>query len=91
MTVSGSGVAPVQHSVSLSWAASTSGVIVYNVYRGSVSGGPYARVSSNDTGLSYTDSAVSGGQTYYYVVTAVDSTGTESTYSNQVQAVVPSP
>jgi fibronectin type 3 domain-containing protein len=88
----GSGVAPVQHSVSLSWAASTTtGVVGYNVYRGSVSGGPYAQVNSNDPGLTYTDSGVSTGQTYYYVVTAVDSTGTESPYSNQAQAVVPSP
>jgi hypothetical protein len=89
-SLSGSGVAPVQHSVSLSWAAST-GVTGYNVYRGGVSGGPYAQVTSLDTGLAYTDSAVSAGQTYYYVVTSVDSTGTESTYSNQVQAVIPSP
>ena len=81
MALSGSGVVPVQHSVSLSWAASTTtGVVGYHVYRGTVSGGPYAQVSSNDTGLTYTDSGVSAGQTYYYVVTAVDSTGTESTY-----------
>lgn len=92
MALSGSGVAPVQHSVSLSWAASTTtGVVGYNVYRGSASGGPYAQVNSNNTGLTYTDSGINAGQTYYYVVTAVDSTGTESTYSNQAQAVVPSP
>ena len=92
MALSGSGVAPVPHSVNLSWAASsTTGVVGYNVYRGSVSGGPYAQVSSNDAGLTYTDSGVSAGQTYYYVVTTVDSTGTESTYSNQAQVVVPSP
>ena len=38
-----------------------------------------------------TDNSVVGGQTYYYVVTAVDSSGAESGYSNQTQAVVPSP
>jgi hypothetical protein len=90
-SLSGSGVAPAQHSVSLSWAASTTGVTGYNVYRGGASGGPYAQVTSLDTGLTYTDSTVSAGQTYYYVVTSVDSTSTESTYSNQVQAVIPSP
>jgi fibronectin type 3 domain-containing protein len=34
---------------------------------------------------------VQSGQTYYYVVTAVDTSGAESVYSNQVQAIVPSP
>ena len=92
MTLTGSGATPVQHSVNLSWApSSTTGVVGYNVYRGSISGGPYAQVSSLDSGLSYSDGSVSAGQTYYYVVTAVDGTGTESTYSNQAQAVLPSP
>jgi len=91
-SLTGSGVAPVQHSVSLSWMASTStGIVGYNVYRGTVSGGPYARVTSLDSGVTFTDSTVSAGQTYYYVVTAMDSTGTESLYSNQAQAMVSSP
>jgi fibronectin type 3 domain-containing protein len=82
----------VQHSASLSWTGSkTTGVVGYNVYRGTASGGPYAQVGSLDAGLTYMDSAVSAGQTYYYVVTAVDSTGAESVFSNQAQAVVPSP
>ncbi len=90
--VTGSGVMP-QHSVNLGWNTSTSGDVVgYNIYRGTVSGGPYTRINSAlDTAPSDTDTAVIGGQTYYYVVTAVDSTGVESGYSNQTQAVVPSP
>ena len=90
--VTGSGVMP-QHSVNLGWNTSTSGDVVgYNIYRGNVSGGPYTRINSAmDTATSETDNAVTGGQTYYYVVTAVDSTGMESTYSNQTQAVVPTP
>ena len=35
-----------QHTVSLSWAASTSTVVSYNVYRGTQSGGPYAVLNS---------------------------------------------
>jgi fibronectin type 3 domain-containing protein len=31
------------------------------------------------------------GQLYYYVVTAVDSSGVESVYSNQASATVPTP
>jgi fibronectin type 3 domain-containing protein len=72
-------------------ASTSTGIVGYNVYRGTVSGGPYAKLTSLDTGVTFSDSAVSAGQTYYYVVTAVDSTGTESLYSNQAQAVVPSP
>jgi fibronectin type 3 domain-containing protein len=67
-------------------------VMGYNIYRGTVSGGPYTRINSSLTTAPYsTDSTVQGGQTYYYVTTAVDSTGMESTYSNQVQALIPIP
>jgi len=41
--------------------------------------------------MSYSDSTVQSGQTYYYATTAVDSSGTESTYSNQVQVAIPFP
>ena len=34
---------------------------------------------------------VQSGQTYYYVVTAVDSSNVESTYSNQASATIPTP
>lgn len=37
-------------------------------------------------GTSYTDSGLTSGKTYYYVVTAGDSTGKESAYSNQATA-----
>jgi hypothetical protein len=91
-SLTGDGVAPPQHSVSLSWAASTSTVVGYNVYRGGTSGGPYTRINSAlESSTNYTDSSVQAGQTYYYVATAVDSTGAESAYSSQVQAVIPSP
>jgi fibronectin type 3 domain-containing protein len=90
--LTGDGVAPPQHSVSLSWAASTSTVVGYNVYRGGTSGGPYTKINSAlESSTNYTDSSVQAGQTYYYVATAVDSTGAESAYSSQVQAVIPSP
>lgn len=87
------GVTTTPHSVTLSWAASTSSNVVgYNVYRGTVSGGPYTKVTASLVStLNYTDSSVQGGTTYYYVVTAVDNTGMESSYSNMATAVVPSP
>ena len=89
-SLTGSGVSLVQHSVSLSWNPSTSQVTGYNVYRGSAAGGPYAKVNSTlDAATAYTDSTVASAHTYYYVTTAVNSSGQESTFSNQVQVPVP--
>lgn len=81
------------HLVDLSWTASTSVVVGYNVYRGTVSGGPYATKLNSAVvpGTAYTDTAVVAGQTYFYVVTAVDANGVESVYSNQASALVPTP
>ena len=91
-TLSGTGVAPTQHSVSLSWTDSGSGIVGYNVYRGSISGGPYAKINSAlDSTTTYTDTSVLAGKTYYYVTTSVNGSGMQSGYSNQAQAVVPSP
>lgn len=91
-SASGSG-ATVQHIIDLSWNASTSGSIAgYNVYRANASSGPYSKINSSlDPALSYSDNTVSSGKTYYYETTAVDSSGVESSYSNQVQVVVPFP
>lgn len=93
LPLTGTATAAPPPSVTLSWNASTSsGVDGYNLYRGTVSGGPYTRLNSTlNTTMSATDNTVVAGQTYYYVTTAVNAAGTESAYSNQVQAVVPSP
>ncbi|MGC2418422.1 MAG: choice-of-anchor D domain-containing protein [Candidatus Acidiferrales bacterium] len=89
ISVSGTGAATAS-SVSLSWASSSSsGVVGYNVYRGTISGGPYTKLPlSPVTSSPATDSTVSSG-TYYYVVTAVDSSNNESADSNQATASVP--
>jgi len=86
-SLSGTGIAP--YSVSLSWDASSSQVSGYNVYRGGKNGGPYTKIDTLDSNTSYTDSTVASGNTYYYVTTAVNSSGQESSYSNQVKAVIP--
>jgi centrosomal CEP192-like protein len=90
-SLTGNGIAPVQHSVALTWNPSTStNVVGYNVYRGTTSGGPYTKLNSApDPGTSDTDTTVQSGQTYYYVVSAIDSNANESLFSNQVQAVIP--
>ena len=91
--LAGNGVAAASHSVDLSWNASTTtGVVGYNVYRGGASGGPYSKIDAAlEASTAYTDNTVSAGQTYYYVTTAVDGSGSESGYSNQTTAVIPAP
>ena len=78
------------HSVALSWTASTSTVSGYNVYRATISGAQYTLVNSSlITALAYTDTSVQSGTTYYYVTTAVDASGIESVFSNQVSTPIP--
>ena len=89
-TLDGNGAQAGAHTVALTWDASTSSVIGYNVYRGTQPGGPYQKLTSSlEPNTTYTDESVLSGTTYYYVTTAVNSSQVESTYSNQAQAVVP--
>jgi hypothetical protein len=79
-------------AVDLSWVASSSPDITgYNVYRGTVSGGPYAKINSGGlvASTTYSDTTVATNTTYYYVTTAVNSSNEQSGYSNQVTAPVP--
>src|SRR5271156_2989974 len=90
ISLSGTGVAPA--SVALSWIASTSPDIAgYNEYRGTTQG-TYSKVNTSlVAGTAYTDAAVQSGQdiTYYYVVTAVNSSGVESAQSSPASVTVP--
>jgi hypothetical protein len=85
--LSGTGTAPY---VSLSWIASSSQVSGYNVYRSTSKTGSYTKMNSKlDPDTTYSDATVVSGSTYYYATTAVNSSGKESTYSDQVTVVVP--
>ncbi len=74
--------------VSLDWNNNTEpDVNGYNVYRSTVSGGPYTRLNGTLlTSSDYNDTSVTNGITYYYVVTAVDTSLNESANSSQVSA-----
>jgi hypothetical protein len=90
VSLSGSGLQAVSHDVVLSWNASTSTVIGYNVYRGQASGGPYTKVTSAPVSVtSDVDSTVQSGSTYYYTVTSIDSSNMESGFSNETSAIIP--
>ncbi|HEX4075305.1 MAG TPA: choice-of-anchor D domain-containing protein [Candidatus Acidoferrales bacterium] len=89
IALSGTGAAQA-YSVDLNWSASASSVTGYNVYSGTVSGGPYTKLTSSPVAsTNYTDTSVQQTKTYYYVVTSVNSENQESPYSTQVSAVIP--
>jgi hypothetical protein len=94
VTGGGSIMAPAgsSHYVTLTWTASTTtGVTGYNVYRSQTTGGPYTKLTATAvTGTTYTDSTVTAGTTYYYVATALVGSS-ESGYSTQASATVPTP
>jgi fibronectin type 3 domain-containing protein len=88
---SGSTVHPTAHSVTLTWNPSPSSVIGYDVYRSTQSGISYTLLNSGPVSTtSFTDSTVTKGQTYFYVVTAVDSALVQSGFSNEVFVTIPS-
>jgi fibronectin type 3 domain-containing protein len=70
--------------VTLTWSAS-SGATSYNVLRSTASGGPYSQVATGVTTTTSTDTGLTNGQTYYYVVQAVNSAG-PSANSNEASA-----
>jgi hypothetical protein len=90
--LTGTGVASFSHYVDLSWDSGGGQPVGYNVYRGTVSGGPYTMINTSlDSSTNYTDSTVVSGTTYYYVTTEVNAKGQESAYSNIAKAVIPNP
>lgn len=90
IALSGTGVVAAAHAVALSWNPSGSGATGYVVYVGSNSGGPYSRLTPSPvTAAAYLDTNVLAGNTYYYVVTALNSANQESAHSSEVKAVIP--
>jgi hypothetical protein len=78
------------HSVMLNLTPNSSTSVGFNIYRGALPGGPYTKVNpATISAMSYADASVASGQTYYYVATELDSTGAESSYSNQVNFTIP--
>jgi fibronectin type 3 domain-containing protein len=98
VTASGSTNSPQQIPVSLTLRASTAGtatltwnanaesdVAGYKVYQGTGSGTYGAPLSTlPKTATSFTATGLQNGTTYFFVITAYDTAGNESTYSNEV-------
>ena len=80
----GLGATPGNAQVTLNWTAASSATS-YNVKRSTTNGGPYANVQTGVTGTTFTNTGLTNGTPYYYVVTAVNASG-ESPISTQVSA-----
>jgi fibronectin type 3 domain-containing protein len=78
------------HSVDLNWLASATPTVTgYHIYRSTTSGGPYSQINTGSVACClFTDTLVSSGATYYYVVRSFDGTE-ESANSNEARAVIP--
>lgn len=70
--------------IDLSWNPVTDATS-YIVKRSMTAGGPYTSIATGITGTTYTDTDVTNGTTYYYVVTAIVN-GSESWSSNEALA-----
>ena len=102
ITPNGAGGMPAPQSVSVS---STDGLVDvtwspvawpnlagYYVYRGNRSTPPFERLTSlplSASATQYRDTTAKTGQTYYYTVTAVDTTGAESAYGPIYSVTIP--
>jgi hypothetical protein len=75
--------------INLSWTASADNggfaISGYNVYRSTTAGGEGTTPITTVSGTTYTDTGLTNGQAYYYIVKAVNSLGTSSA-SNEASA-----
>ena len=87
-TPTGLSATPGNSTVSLDWNDNNeTDLRGYNVYRSLTSGSSYTKLNGTFlTNSNYTDSNANGAKTYYYVVTAIDTSNNESNDSNEVSA-----
>src|SRR5215510_1981189 len=76
------------HQIQLGWdpPSQTNGIAGYKLYYDSQSHQYQTAISVGMT-TTYTVTNVSAGQTYYFAVTAYDTAGTESAFSNEVSVI----
>ena len=78
--------------VDLSWNG-VSNATSYIVKRSTTAGGPYTTIAGEVTGTTYTDTGVTNGVTYYYIVAAIaqgrESGGTDEVLAEPTQTATP--
>lgn len=74
--------------IDLAWTATMeSDLAGYNIYRSTTSGSGFSKINTSlVTGASHVDTGLTSGTTYYYKITAEDTSGNESGYSSEVNA-----
>jgi glucose/arabinose dehydrogenase len=79
--------------VDLTWSPNSEPDLAgYDVYRSTTSGSGYTKLNSSlVTASAYADTTATNGTTYYYVVTAVDTSNNPSSFSNQASATPTAP
>jgi len=80
------------HYVDLSWTEPQTSVpaVGFNCYRSTTAQGPWSQINAVPvTQTTHRDNNVTPGTTYWYYVTALSSSGSESAPSNIVSALVP--
>ena len=82
--VSGLAATPGNGQAALTWTAAM-GATGYSVKRSTTSGGPYTTIQTNVVGTGITDTGLTNGTTYFYVVSATNAEG-EGTSSNEASA-----
>jgi fibronectin type 3 domain-containing protein len=73
--------------INLNWNAVT-GATSYAVQRGTTSGGPYTLVASTTT-ASFSDTGLAAGTTYFYVVQALNASGSSASSAEASASTVP--
>ncbi|MGH7495275.1 MAG: fibronectin type III domain-containing protein [bacterium] len=72
--------------INLIWVDNSNNEIAFVIFRGTVNGGPYARIDSVDVNTTtYSNLGLTGNSTYYYVVWAKKN-NSHSGFSNQASA-----
>jgi len=77
-----------QGAVKLTWSPSV-GASTYNIKRSTTNNGPFITIATGIANTTYTDRTLTGGQQYFYEVSAVNGSG-ESAASVSVAATAPS-
>jgi hypothetical protein len=83
----------VPHAVFIRWTASVSPLIVgYNIYKSDAAGGPHTKINDGLVpATAYVDHKIIEGHTYFYVATAVNGYGVESSPSEEIAVSIPVP
>lgn len=85
-------VTPLPPSVNTSYTSQSAALTFsgngsfYDIYRSTNSGGPFTPIASYVQSTNYLDVTLENGKAYYYVVTALNILGAQSTYSAEAAA-----